>query len=361
MPAGPFTISKDFMHGTKEGCLRVTAVPHIILYRIPRDFASNLTAESELKQAGIYLLMNTVANTIYVGQADSRDNGNGVLGRMLEPHTKKNEIDKWDVGYVLTNGTPTFFGATELNWLEQFFYDEAMKAGRYTVLNGNRPHANEVSFSTRTLLNSYVDFAFFLLEEELHCDAFEPVKKTTSRPHKQKMAVQKDDSVGEIQSVTDSQDTVAETQDAPVPQDNAAEIQSAPDSQDHSATEIPHSTTMEDNNETCSEPFFIHNESRDAHAEAMRTYDNKMIVKKGSQISSSSNLANQKGRASSDKLRSQLISDGTIKDRIFTVDYQFPTPSAAACVILGTSSSGNEKWINQDGVTLGEILGKKEE
>ena len=274
------------------------------------------------------------------------------------------------------------------------FNDEAMKAGRYTVLNGNRPHANEVSFSTRTLLNSYVDFAFFLLEEELHCDAFEPVKKTTSRPHKQKMAVQKDDSVGEIQSVTDSQDTVAETQDAPVPQDNAAEIQSAPDSQDHSVVELQrasdpkdnnmaspqvtsssqsstvlldnsvaeilHSTTTEENNETCSEPFFIHNDSKDAHAEAVRTDDNKMIVKKGSRISQSSNLANQKGQDSKEKLRNQLISDGTIKDRIFTVDHQFSTPSAAACVILGTSSSGNEMWKNKDGVTLGEILGKKE-
>ena len=369
MPAGPFTISKDFMHGTKEGCLRVTAVPHIILYRIPRDFASNLTAESELKQAGIYLLMNTVANTIYVGQADSRDNGNGVLGRMLEPHTKKNEIDKWDVGYVLTNGTPTFFGATELNWLEQFFYDEAMKAGRYTVLNGNRPHANEVSFSTRTLLNSYVDFAFFLLEEELHCDAFEPVKKTTSRPHKQKMAVQKDDSVGEIQSVTDSQDhSVVELQRASDLKDNnmaSPQVTSSSQSStvllDNSVAEILHSTTTEENNETCSEPFFIHNDSKDAHAEAVRTDDNKMIVKKGSRISQSSNLANQKGQDSKEKLRNQLISDGTIKDRIFTVDHQFSTPSAAACVILGTSSSGNEKWINQDGVTLGEILGKKEE
>ena len=226
MPAGPFTISKDFMHGTREGCLRVTAVPHIILYRIPRDFAPNLTAEPELKQAGIYLLMNTKTNTIYVGQADSRDNGNGVLGRMLEPHTKKNEIDEWDVGFVLTNGTPTFFGATELNWLEQFFYDEALKAGNYNVLNGNRPHANAVSFSTRTLLNNYVDYAFFLLEEELHCDAFVGNKKgkrsqkNVSVPkepvpvsQKDPVTDPKDKSVSEIQPVSALQEPVPVSQD----------------------------------------------------------------------------------------------------------------------------------------------------
>ena len=123
MPAGPFTISKDFIHGTEEGCIRVTAVPHIIIYRIPHDFAQNLTAEAELKQAGIYLLLNTEANTLYVGQADSRD-------------------------------------------------------------NGNRPHATAVTFSTKTLLNNYTDFAFFLLRVEMGCDAFEPVKKTKKAPKK---------------------------------------------------------------------------------------------------------------------------------------------------------------------------------
>ena len=52
MPAGPFTISKDFIHGTEEGCIRVTAVPHIIIYRIPHDFAQNLIRESAIAWSG---------------------------------------------------------------------------------------------------------------------------------------------------------------------------------------------------------------------------------------------------------------------------------------------------------------------
>ena len=84
-----------------------------------------------------------------------------------------------------------------------------------------------------------------------------------------------------------------------------------------------------------------------------------MIVKKGSRISQSSNLANQKGQEGSEKLRNQLISDGTIKDRIFTLDYTFNSPSTAATVILGASSSGNAKWKNKDGMALGEILGEE--
>ena len=150
MPSGPFTLSVDLMHGTLEGCIRVVAIPHITIYRIPHDFAQNLTGEPELKQAGIYLLVNAENRTFYVGQADSRDNGNGLLGRMLEKHSNP-VIDDWTVGYALTSGTPHFFGATELNWLERFFYDEAMKAGTYSLLNGNRPHASDVSFSTRTI------------------------------------------------------------------------------------------------------------------------------------------------------------------------------------------------------------------
>ena len=83
-----------------------------------------------------------------------------------------------------------------------------------------------------------------------------------------------------------------------------------------------------------------------------------MIVKKGAWISNACNLANQKGQAKYDELRNQLISDGTVKDRIFTTDYTFSSPSAAATVILGTSASGKEKWKNKDGVMLGDIVEK---
>ena len=68
MSLQPFSISKNFIHGTEDGCLRVTAVPHITIYRIPHDFALNLTEEKELKQAGIYLLMNSTAKPCMLGR-----------------------------------------------------------------------------------------------------------------------------------------------------------------------------------------------------------------------------------------------------------------------------------------------------
>ena len=31
MPLGPVSLSTDYLHGTEGGCIRVAAVPHIIL------------------------------------------------------------------------------------------------------------------------------------------------------------------------------------------------------------------------------------------------------------------------------------------------------------------------------------------
>ena len=64
MPAGAFSITVDFLHGTADGCIRVAAA-HITIYQIPHDFAPNLVSEPELKQAGIYLLVNTPQQELF--------------------------------------------------------------------------------------------------------------------------------------------------------------------------------------------------------------------------------------------------------------------------------------------------------
>ena len=40
MPQVPFSVTTDYMHVTAEGCVRVVAVPHITIYRIPHDFST---------------------------------------------------------------------------------------------------------------------------------------------------------------------------------------------------------------------------------------------------------------------------------------------------------------------------------
>ena len=326
MPSGPFTFMTDLMHGTREGCIRVVAIPHITIYRIPHDFAQNLIGETELKQAGIYLLVNTETRSFYVGQADSRDNGNGLLGRMLEKHSNT-AIDDWTVGFALTSGTPHFFGATELNWLERFFYDEAVKVGKYTVLNGNRPHASDVSYSTRTILSNYVDYAFFLLPYLVGCDVFEKDEDVTRKP------VQKDAAQPmKAEEIGESTPQVAD----PVPQ-------------------VYNPITA-----LIGKPLMLDRPAVDAHAEGELIDEKQIRVKAGSRISTVNHLMNQAKQGASD-LRSKLEESGVIVDRVFTKDYVFSSISMAATVILGTSSSGYEKWQTAGGQTLGERLKELEE
>lgn len=51
-------------------------------------------------------------------------------------------------------------------------------------------------------------------------------------------------------------------------------------------------------------------------------------------------------------LRSELIDNNIIQDRIFIKDYTFKSPSAAAAVVLGRSSNGRKEWVLLDGRSL---------
>ena len=115
----PFSVTVDYIEGSVDGAIRVEEKPNIILYQIPRNSAQTLTDRDELKKAGIYLLLNRDKRTLYIGQADLRSNGEGVLNRVLETHSDS-EIDSWQVAIILTSNTQSFLGATELNYLVNY-------------------------------------------------------------------------------------------------------------------------------------------------------------------------------------------------------------------------------------------------
>lgn len=54
-------------------------------------------------------------------------------------------------------------------------------------------------------------------------------------------------------------------------------------------------------------------------------------------------------------MRDDLISEGIIKDFIFTEDYSFSSPSAAASLISGRSANGLIEWKTKEGVLLKNI------
>lgn len=76
------------------------------------------------------------------------------------------------------------------------------------------------------------------------------------------------------------------------------------------------------------------------------------IVLKDSLVSETVADSLSKGYAD---IRDKLIEDGTIVDGVFQRDYEFGSPSAAASIVRGCSTSGNEAWKNKDGVKLKDI------
>lgn len=299
-----FTVITEYIHGTKDGYIHASSIPHIDTYRIPREYVDELKNVPGLRDAGIYILVGD--GTVYIGQADNRENGKGLLGRMLEPHGKAG-IDDWSVGYALSVRSQVYFGATELNYLERYFYDEAKKNGRYTILNGNRPHATEPNSFMKSAINNFVEFAKFILAEDLGCQVYVPGPNVNPT---NKISNPKPDSTG-VSTIPS--------------QPSAGDVYS-----------------------------LVPNKSG-ASATAEIIDGKKTIVRAGAVVSLENHLANQKGQGGSDKLRKQLESDGTIVDGVFTKDYTFSSTSAAAAVLLGSASQGPEKWIKA-GKKLSAIL-----
>ena len=54
-------------------------------------------------------------------------------------------------------------------------------------------------------------------------------------------------------------------------------------------------------------------------------------------------------------LRQQLEDSGIIVEDVFQEDYEFKSPSAAACVVHGRSSNGLTDWRTEDGTKLKDL------
>ena len=297
----PFSITVDYIEGPVDGTIRVEAKPNIILYQIPHNSAQNLTDRDDLKKAGIYLLLNCERRTLYIGQADLRSNGDGILNRMLEAHSDP-EIDSWQVAFVVTSNTQSFLSATELNYLEKFFYDEAVKCGRYNVLNRIPPHSGEISPSTKMILDNYTELAFFLLWHQLRCKAFVvPRRLPDSRTNRT--------STGTGRKAKLPETIIGKT-------------------------------------------LFLNNPGKNVKAVGVMTSVKAILVEAGCTVSHDNNLPHQKGQKPVAEIRQKLIDDGVIVDFAFTQDHEFSSTSTAASVILGRSANGMEMWRDENGATL---------
>lgn len=82
---------------------------------------------------------------------------------------------------------------------------------------------------------------------------------------------------------------------------------------------------------------------------------NGFTVRCGSKISDTTTPSFEK--CGYKKLREKLIKNGVILKSIFTIDYEFDAPSAAAAVIIGAPANGKKEWRDiQNKKTLGDYL-----
>ena len=117
-----------------------------VVYKIPRALLNESKDIPALNQSSIYMLFGTNDNDepmVYIGQAGLRKNDKGVLLRLME-HDVDEKKDFWTEAIILTTLNDSF-GPTELNYLENRYYNLAKDTGRYKVDNGIEPSIGNVN------------------------------------------------------------------------------------------------------------------------------------------------------------------------------------------------------------------------
>ena len=171
------TIQLYLMDSVPKGRIKCTLANWTgIAYKIPRTELEKAKSIDYLKQSGVYFLFSTSdetqENIVYIGQAGTRKNGEGILNRLQE-HKRNPDKDYWTeaVAFTTTNNT---FGPTEISYLENQFTKLAIDSKRYIVKNSNEPSLGHVTEEKESELEEYIDSAKIVIGA-LGYRIFEPI------------------------------------------------------------------------------------------------------------------------------------------------------------------------------------------
>ena len=173
----PRTVGLFLMDGTSDGRIKCSLDNWVgKVYLIPRTEVTRSKDRPELTQTGIYLLLGTRTASgndfVYVGQAQERKNGNGVLGRVAE-HLNEKEKDYFTHAIVIIDSENSF-GPTEISYLENAFYKLAKDADRHEVTNQNVPPPGNVTEEKQASLDKFIDSSKTIISA-LGYRVFDPV------------------------------------------------------------------------------------------------------------------------------------------------------------------------------------------
>lgn len=141
--------------GTANGRIKCTVSNWIgVAFKIPRDKVESFKNRDELKQSGIYFLFGE--NEVYIGQAGSRKNGNGILDRIFE-HKRNAKKNYWNEAVIFTTSNNSL-GSTEISFLENKFCNLAINAKRYEVKNSNDPSPGNITEEKEIELEEFAEY-----------------------------------------------------------------------------------------------------------------------------------------------------------------------------------------------------------
>ncbi|MDO4258094.1 MAG: GIY-YIG nuclease family protein [Actinomycetaceae bacterium] len=179
----PRSINLFLIDGTGNGRIKCT-LPNWtgVTYLIPRTDLAACKDRLELTQTGIYLLLgkddSTGNDSVYIGQARTRKNGKGVLGRIKE-HIGEENLNYWTHAIVLITSNDSF-GATEISYLENLFYSWAISAGRFQVTNGNEPSPGNITEEKEAELLEFAEYSRLVIAT-LGYKLFDPIGQPHSK------------------------------------------------------------------------------------------------------------------------------------------------------------------------------------
>ncbi len=157
------SINLFLMDGESNGRIKCSLTNWTgVAYKIPRTEIENSKGIDHLSHNGVYFLFGTSKDgedVVYIGQARTRKNGNGLLGRIMEPHPT---IDYWTDAVMLTT-RDDYFGPTEISYLENRFCNMAKEIGRCPVVNGNDPSPGNLTEEKESEMEEFIDYALIVI------------------------------------------------------------------------------------------------------------------------------------------------------------------------------------------------------
>lgn len=276
-----------------------------VVYKIPRSTLNKYDGIADLKHSGIYFLFGIDEDdkrVIYIGQAISRKNGGGILTRLQE-HANSKDKTYWTEAIAVTTPENTL-GATEISYLENYFYSLAHEINRYNVKNGNEPNPGNVTEEKDSELAEFASLCLPIIYILGHY-VFEKRTETHSFKSSEKK-------------------TATETSVLPqvkIPEKNIITI--------------------------IEELYFTR---KGISARGIKTVEGFRVLK-GSSIAPIIHSSCPEGARKARKNYSNKIDS----NNILIEDLLFPSPSAAADFVGGSSLNGNIMWQTSGGIKLKDL------